>query len=153
METPKRPTLGVALAPQIVSDLVPHLPDTHRLENLPVDGAISFMGETMQGGLAFVAVSTWKGLDAGTRERIASHESWQFLLVADQADPEALEFMASGSFLTLVTCPLDGEKIARALHQAEEVSSMYQDIFMMAREISLERELLARKNEQLAFLN
>lgn len=153
METPKRPTLGVALAPQIVSDLVPHLPDTHRLDNLPVDGAISFMGEAIHGGLAFVAVSTWKGLDTGTRERIASHESWQFLLVADQTDPETLEFMASGSFLTLVTCPLDGAKIARALHQAEEVSSMYQDIFMMAREISLERELLARKNEQLAFLN
>jgi hypothetical protein len=45
-----------------------------------------------------------------------------------------------------------GQKLP-ALQQAEEVSSMYQDIFLMAREISLERELLARKNEQLAFLN
>ena len=111
------------------------------------------MSDRTQGGLVFVAVSTWKELAAQDRERLTAHKSWQFLLIADRHDPEALEFMSSGIFLTLMTCPLNGEKIARALEQAEEVSSMYQDIFLMAREISLERELLARKNEQLAFLN
>ncbi|GAB6112150.1 GGDEF domain-containing protein [Desulfomicrobium salsuginis] len=153
MNTSKRPTLGVALAPKLAAELASHLPDSHRLDNLPVGEAMAFMAAAAQGGLAFVAVSTWKTLDTESREKIAGHESWQLLLIADQADPQALEFMATGSFLTLMTCPLDGAKIARALHQAEEVSSMYQDIFMMAREISLERELLARKNEQLAFLN
>lgn len=153
METTKRPTLGLALAPKLASELAQLLPETRRLDNLSVSGAVPFMGSATQGGLAFVAVSTWKGLDEDSRRLIASHEAWQFLLIADLTGPETLEFMASGTFLTLVTCPLDGAKIARALQQAEEVSSMYQDIFMMAREISLERELLARKNEQLAFLN
>lgn len=153
METLNRPALGVALPPEAAAALHDHLPENRPLENLPTAKALAIMEETAQGGLAFVAVSTWRELDEEVRERLTANEPWQFLLIADQPGPEALEFMASGAFLTLMTCPLDGAKIARALQQAEEVSSMYQDIFMMAREISLERELLARKNEQLAFLN
>ena len=79
--------------------------------------------------------------------------SWQWLLIADSETPEVLDFMAKGDFLTLVTCPVSKEKISRALAQAEEISDLYRDIRMMAREITLERELLTRKNEQLAFLN
>lgn len=153
MEPLSRPNLGLALNPELASELAPLLPETHALDNRPLDAALAVMESATQGGLAFVAVSTWKSLDEADRERLRAHQSWQLLLVADQYDPQALEFMASGVFLTLITCPLDRAKIARALQQAEEVSSMYQDIFLMAREISLERELLARKNEQLAFLN
>jgi diguanylate cyclase (GGDEF)-like protein len=152
METLNRPVLGVALPPDAAA-LQDHLPDNRPLKNLAVTEALALMEEAAQGGLAFVAASTWRELDEGVRARLTANEPWQFLLIADQPGQEALEFMASGAFLTLVTCPLDGAKVARALQQAEEVSSMYQDIFMMAREISLERELLARKNEQLAFLN
>lgn len=153
MDTPTRPCLGLALSPALASQLEGHLPRTRVLENRLPGSAQEFMRERIQGGLVFVAVSTWKDLPAQDREELTSHKSWQFLLIADQHDPEALEYMSSGTFLTIMTCPLDGAKIARALEQAEEVSSMYQDIFLMAREISLERELLARKNEQLAFLN
>ena len=66
---------------------------------------------------------------------------------------EVLDFMAKRDFLTLVTCPVSKEKISRALAQAEEISDLYRDIRIMTREITLERELLTRKNEQLAFLN
>ena len=153
MDTPVRPILGLALDPELASELATHLPENHAVDNRPADAALEFMDADTTPGVAFASVSAWKSLSDAERERLTAHESWQFLLIADQQGPEALEFMASGAFLALVTCPLDKAKVARALTQAEEVSSMYQDIFMMAREISLERELLARKNEQLAFLN
>ncbi len=153
MDTLTRPCLGLALSPELASALKAHLPETRVLENRSVDAAQEFMKAGAQGGLVFVASSSWKELTQNDRTRLTAHQAWQFMLIADQHDPHALDYMASGTFLTIITIPLDEAKIARALQQAEEVSSMYQDIFLMAREISLERELLARKNEQLAFLN
>jgi diguanylate cyclase (GGDEF)-like protein len=151
MNTHNRPCLGLDLESQLARDLAACLP--HDLDNRTVSAAKEYMDGAAKGGLVFVPASAWGLLDPAVRQRLTSHQSWQFLLIADRHDPEVLEFMASGVFLTLITTPLDKAKISRALNQAEEVSTLYQDIFMMAREISLERELLARKNEQLAFLN
>jgi len=153
MNTSARPCLGLAIGSELAFELETHLPRPHRLDNRTVGSAREFLESASQGGLVFVPVSSWKTLSAEDRKKLTVHQSWQFLLIADHEDKDVLEFMASGTFLTVVTCPLDEAKIAHALRQAEEVSSMYQDIFLMAREISLERELLARKNEQLAFLN
>ena len=153
MDTPNRPCLGLSLCPELASQLDEHLPRPRTLNNRSISAAQEFLETASQGGLVFVPVSVWKTLTPDDRQRLTAHQSWQFLLIADQHDSQVLEDMASGTFLTLMTCPLDGAKVAHALQQAEEVSSMYQDIFLMAREISLERELLARKNEQLAFLN
>jgi len=153
MDTPPRPCLGLALSPELAAKLEANLPRTRVFENRSMASARDVMRENAQGGLAFVAASAWRMLTPQDREQLTAHKSWQFLLIADEQDAQAMEYVASGVFLTLVTCPLDGAKIAHALGQAEEASSMYDDIFLMAREISLERELLARKNEQLAFLN
>lgn len=151
MDTHNRPCLGLDLEPRLAQELAACLP--HDLDNRAADTIQEYMDGAAQGGLVFVPASGWSVLDPADRQRLSAHQAWQFLLIADRQDSEVLEFMASGAFLTLITTPLDKAKIARALDQAEEVSTMYQDIFMMAREISLERELLARKNEQLAFLN
>ena len=153
MDTPTRPCLGLALSTELATQLEAHLPRTRVFENRSFASAREFMHEQTQGGLAFVAASSWEKLAPDDREHLTAHRSWQFLLIVDHNDARAMEYVASGAFLTLLTCPLDEAKIARALGQAEEVSNMYDDIFLMAREISLERELLARKNEQLAFLN
>jgi diguanylate cyclase (GGDEF)-like protein len=153
MESPTRPILGLNIEPALAAELQAGLPENHVLENRPVDAIMEVMETSSQGGLVFTPVSVWQTLSESVRQALTSHQVWQFLLVADMQGPQALEFMASGAFLTLVTSPPDKAKISRALTQAEEVSNMYQDIFMMAREIGLERELLARKNEQLAFLN
>lgn len=153
MNIPTTPCLGISLSPAVASELVAYLPEDHTLENLTVGEASLRLEQSKQGGLVFVSVSAWKVMLDSSREMFGGFKTWQYVLIIDQHDPEVFEFMASGIFLTLLTCPLDEAKISRVLNQAEEVSSMYQDIFMMAREISLERELLARKNEQLAFLN
>lgn len=153
MDTPTRPCLGLDLSPELAAQIEAHLPPKRVFENRSLAPAREFMREQTQGGLAFVTASTWEKLTSAEREALTANRSWQFLLIADRHDASAMEYAASGDFLTLLTCPLSGAKIARALEQSEEVSSMYDDIFLMAREISLERELLARKNEQLAFLN
>lgn len=129
MNAPTRPCLGLALSSELASQLERHLPRTRVLENRSLSSAQKYMSEKTQGGLVFIAVSTWKELAPDDKERLIAHKSWQFMLIADQYEPDALEYMSSGTFLTLMTCPLDRAKISRALEQAEEVSNMYEDIF------------------------
>lgn len=156
MEMHPQICLGLDLNPQLDTDLSSNLPEGLRLDNLPPQRVIEYLEQeksTHDKGLLFVPVSVWDTLSPQIHESVMQHQAWQFILIADQQSRNILEYMASGQFLTILTCPLNAEKISRALDQAEEVSTLYQDIFMMAREISLERELLARKNEQLSFLN
>lgn len=153
MRTPLLTCLGLELPSDLSVQIQTYLPPQRTLDNIPIPAALERVAVESRGGQAFVPASVWKGMNQAQRDALASKQAWQFLLIADEEDHEVFEFMASGIFLALLTCPLNAEKIARALDQAEEVSIMYHDIFMMAREISLERELLARKNEQLAFLN
>lgn len=155
MEMAIRTCLGLNLKSHLAGALTGLLPENHVLHNRSTGFVLKFLESTdrPQSGILFVPASSWRALSPEDREALQSHQSWPFLLIADVCEGEVLEYMASGAFLGLVTLPLDEAKITRALTQAEEVSVMYQDIFMMAREISLERELLARKNEQLTFLN
>ncbi len=156
MHTPRRFCLGLGLSPELAEQLLSALPEHHVLECCDLPSAKEYMAEVEAGnqeGLAFVPSSVWSGLGPRERQAFLARPSWQWLLIADSETPEVLDFMAKGDFLTLVTCPVSKEKISRALAQAEEISDLYRDIRMMAREITLERELLTRKNEQLAFLN
>lgn len=111
MNTPTRPCLGLALNPKLATELQAHLPRTAVLENRQLGSTQEFMADRTQGGLVFVAASTWKELNPADRESLTAHQSWQFLLIAEPHDQDALEYMASGSFLTLMTCPLDEEKL------------------------------------------
>lgn len=156
MESHPTTCLGLDLPLHIAGQIDAHLPQGLNLRNRPLGAAQEILdadaSKKIQ-GIAFVALSTWEALSAQDRERLAVPQSWQFVLVIDQPGPSALDHLARGHFLTVLTCPVDAEKITRVLDQAEEVTALYHDIYMMAKEISLERELLARKNEQLSFLN
>lgn len=156
MHTSRRICLGLDLSSELAEQLLVALPEHHVLERHNVSSAKEYMESIEpenQGGLAFIPSSVWAGLSQSDRQTLIARSSWQWLLIADTQTPDVLEFMATGSFLTLITCPVDREKISHALMQAAEITDMYRDIRMMAREITLERELLTRKNEQLAFLN
>ncbi|MDY0274857.1 MAG: GGDEF domain-containing protein [Desulfomicrobium sp.] len=155
MDTPQKLCLGLDCTPDLAAQLRSLLPAFHSLTNLS-SAMLSHYLEKLHGhesGYIFISESSWEKLSPEERQQLTCHEPWQYILIADQHGPQVTEFMASGVFLTVVTFPLNKAKIARALAQAEEISDMYQDIFLMAREISLERELLTRKNEQLAFFN
>lgn len=155
MHTPQRICLGLDLDPDLASQLAGFLPLSQTLKTMSSPMLTHFLEELEQheGGFIFISESSWEKLSGAERQNLTCHEPWQFILIADKHGPQITDFLASGVFLTVVTCPLNKAKIARALAQAEEISDMYQDIFLMAREISLERELLTRKNEQLAFFN
>lgn len=148
--------LGLDLPRQIAGQIEAHLPQGCHLRNRPLGAALDIFdtdaSKKIQ-GLVFVTLSTWESLAVTERERLGGPQSWQFVLVIDQPGPNALDHLARGHFLTVLTCPVDTEKITHVLEQAAEVTALYHDIYMMAKEISLERELLARKNEQLTFLN
>jgi diguanylate cyclase (GGDEF)-like protein len=156
MHTPRRICLGVDLSSELAAQLLAALPESYALERHTVSSAKEYMESIKtenQSGPAFIPSSVWAGLSLSERRELVERSSWQWLLIADTQTSDVLEFIAGGSFLTLITCPVDKEKISHALMQAAEIADMYRDIRMMAREITLERELLTRKNEQLAFLN
>lgn len=148
--------LGLDLSPQMADQLTASLPAHLVLRSHAVH---SFMAEAETRSphaskeLLFIPVSVWDKQEPAIQERIISFQNWQRVLVVDTESPRTLEYLASGQFLTILTCPVNTEKIAQVLRQAEEVAALYNDIFLMAQEISLERELLTRKNEQLSFLN
>ncbi len=100
----------------------------------------------------FVAASAWDGLQLSARQAIERCGA-ALILVADTTPERTLELFANGRFVAVLPLPLTPEKIA-ALHvHLEEMFQVRSDMRAMAREIALERELLVRKNEELAFLN
>lgn len=154
--SPQRICLGLALSSTLAEQIRDLLPAGDILHNHPVAAYPDILAETPSADaqlILFVPASVWENLPLETRSSITATQACQLALVADSAHSHALEFMASGQFMTVMTPPLDAEKITRVLTLAEEVAVLYGDIFKMAQEISLERELLARKNEQLSFLN
>ena len=96
----------------------------------------------------------WVGMPSVAKDDFRGVEGSQLILIQEEGDAslELEEVLAEG-FLTVVREPLNRTKIRDVVFRAREVSSMYADIYRMTEEILLERELLARKTDQLLFLN
>jgi diguanylate cyclase (GGDEF)-like protein len=71
---------------------------------------------------------------------------------APDVEADVEEALEKG-YLSTIHAPLNQAKLHEIMHRAEEISRLYSDIFRMTREVLLERELLARKTDQLLFLN
>jgi diguanylate cyclase (GGDEF)-like protein len=103
---------------------------------------------------AWVPWSVWSALPEHRRQEFRSQEATQRILVQEAGDePLEMEEVLAEGFLTVVRAPLTRPKVQDAVFRAREVTSMYSDIYRMTEEILLERELLARKTDQLMFLN
>jgi diguanylate cyclase (GGDEF)-like protein len=102
----------------------------------------------------WVSLSVWNALPPSARKHLRDWELTQRVLVLDgpQGGPDVEEILELG-FLTALTPPVSANKIRDAVFRAKEVRGLYDDIFSMTREIMLERELLARKTDQIIFLN
>ena len=57
------------------------------------------------------------------------------------------------NFLGILTIPVQKQQVLSLVQRASELFEFYLDVLKMTREISLEREILARKNALLSFLN
>ena len=112
----------------------------------------SKFGDIREDTAIFVAASTWDSVPRNAR-RVLEQGGLACVLVADTTAEHALELFAAGRFVAVVTLPLTAEKISTLLEQLREMFRISEDMRNMAKEITLERELLVRKNEELAFLN
>ncbi|MDQ7031796.1 MAG: GGDEF domain-containing protein [Desulfonauticus sp.] len=73
-------------------------------------------------------------------------------LISQESDLKSVsEFPAN--FLGVLTRPIKKSQVLSLIKKAKELFDIYTDILHMTREISLEREILARKNALLTFLN
>jgi len=103
---------------------------------------------------AWIPWRVWNAIPEQNREAFRSLEQTQRILIQEDSDkPVEIEEVLEEGFLTVVRTPLTRAKVQDALFRAKEVTSLYSDIYRMTEEIFLERELLARKTDQLLFLN
>lgn len=112
------------------------------------------LNQTEKPSATWIPMKVWKKISDDRRDEYKHLEETQRILIQEEQDePVEMEQVLEQGFLTVVTTPLTRRKVQDAVFRAKEVTSMYTDIYRMTEEIMLERELLARKTDQLLFLN
>lgn len=111
------------------------------------------MNQDEQPSAAWIPWSVWKDMPEYRREEYRNQDNTHRILIQDKAEELEMEQVLAEGFLTVVDTPLTRPKVQDAVFRSKEVTSMYSDIYRMTEEILLERELLARKTDQLLFLN
>ncbi len=119
-------------------------------ENSPLPNS-----EEQRPDVLWISWSAWKSLSLQEKENLnqakAAHET--VLLLGAKYSRSELQQAIESAAVTLIPSPPEPGKIRDILLKRKELSDIHSDIMRMAREIYLEREMLARKNEQLSFIN
>ncbi|MFP4168958.1 MAG: diguanylate cyclase [Desulfonatronovibrionaceae bacterium] len=97
-------------------------------------------------------VAKWAGL-SWQEQKVVDENEVQLALVAENGDKLPPDLNIPSSFLGFVRLPIQKNEITGLLAKASQAFELYSDIYHMAKEIALERELLARKSTQLSFIN
>lgn len=102
----------------------------------------------------FIPLQAWNALSVGRKRLYQTYDNMQRVLLLQPDDAiEELEKALGKGFMEIMRTPLKESAIQSVLERATEMKSVYGDIYRMTQEIYLERELLARKNEHLSFIN
>ena len=157
MQRGKHPELiwGLGLTEDTVLAVVQSLGAGYQVRNWPLAGLPSKRDMDKAHPLVvFIPHSVWNALPPSSRKSLRDWELTQRVLLLDtpQDGPDVEDILALG-FLTAFNPPVTANKVRDAVFRAKEVRGLYDDIFNMTREIMLERELLARKTDQIVFLN
>ncbi|MDD3312540.1 GGDEF domain-containing protein [Pseudodesulfovibrio sp.] len=158
MKRGKRPELmwGLGLTDELERQITESVGPGFHLRNFPADAlpGARELDQEEKPATTWIPWSVWSDLGEHRREQYREQESTQRVLIQEEGD-DALEMdrVLGEGFLTVVRAPLTRPKVQDVLFRAKEVTSMYSDIYRMTEEIMLERELLARKTDQLLFLN
>lgn len=157
MQRANRPDLiwGLGLEDSLCKAIEEALGSGYHLRNWPIDGLPSKRDMDKASPLTvWIPLSVWNALPPSSRKHLRDWELTQRVLLLDgpHDGPDVEEILELG-FLTALTPPITANKIRDAVFRAKEVRGLYDDIFSMTREIMLERELLARKTDQIIFLN
>jgi diguanylate cyclase (GGDEF)-like protein len=104
--------------------------------------------------MAWIPITVWEKLSPRRRLLFSRDSGLQsVLLLTPGYRPESLEAAFEAGAMDLVAQPFKKEKVLSVINRAIEIKHLYSDIYRMTQEIYLERELLARKNEHLTFIN
>ncbi|GAU09785.1 diguanylate cyclase [Desulfoplanes formicivorans] len=106
--------------------------------------------------LTLITQKAWAGMSKAQRRIVSTSEACRLVLMLEENDHHVrydIEEIVSQQFICALRMPLTTDKLNTCLKKTREMLLMCDDLYNMANEIILERELLARKNEQLDFLN
>lgn len=102
----------------------------------------------------WIPLHIWNTLTEARQMLFQRHTGMQRILLLEPGNSiEDMEKALGMGFMEIVRTPVDQSTVENILERATEIKSLYNDIYRMTQEIYLERELLARKNEQLGFIN
>lgn len=124
------------------------------LRNLPPDALAWMRGQEGLSQAAWIPLEVWEGLSKARRRACRAVDSVRrILIVPENAEPIETEQVLGEGFLTAVRAPLNRYKVRDAILRLRELDSLSADLRRKTEEVMLERELLARKGNNLSFLN
>lgn len=147
--------LSIGLGPREEEELQTILGSEYVLERFGGGTKGFFSPETNSAVLAFVS---WRGMNGQLAGLARNHFSLEdfpsrvLILDANVAQAD-LERIVDAGFSSVVRYPFEPEKIKALVEQAAESQGIYKDLYHMAREICLEREILTRQADLLQFFN
>lgn len=116
----------------------------------------TLLHKTRQPCLTLITQKAWTDMTREQRNIVSTGEACRLVLVLEENDHHVrydIEEIVSQHFVSAIRMPLTPEKLNTCLEKGREMLLACGEFCNMANEIILERELLARKNEQLDFLN
>ncbi len=146
---------GLGLSPEENDRIGKHAGPDHKLRNWP-ESALPGPTEIEAANplLIWIPWRVWKNLPQKNRRLYQGIESIQKVLLLDAgSELDELDRAYEVGFMAILKSPIKHSTVKNVLDRAHDIRSLYGDIYRMTEEIYLERELLARKNEQLSFLN
>ncbi|WP_051261217.1 GGDEF domain-containing protein [Desulfovibrio inopinatus] len=146
---------GIGLYDDHTQEITTALGKGYVVKNWPVNGLPKLADiESSDPLVVFIPMAVWGALPKGILEALRDWDLPQRVLILDDGEFDMhIEEILENGFLTALRIPLSPKKIRDAIFRAKEVKNLYDDIYRMTREIMLERELLARKTDQVMFLN
>lgn len=143
----------VDLPDHIASEIEQNLPDNCRIEDSgSLDQTQMEKNSPMNTEIVFITPERWK-IFSMDHDPALEREIQKVLIIDDNEKLSESDLNEMGSFLGILHRPITEKSLSRLRDKAIEIQELYTDLHLMAREITLERELLARKNLQLEFLN
>lgn len=144
----------VGLSPRQEEEIQAILGPEYSMERYP----LSTKGKHAAGHQALAVLMSWKGVNgritALSRNGLQGEDAPPRILILDAEVAQAdLERVVEAGFTAVLRDPLEPERVRRLMEELQESQVLYQDLYHMAREICLEREILSRQADLLQFFN
>ncbi|PTN38294.1 GGDEF domain-containing protein [Desulfonatronum sp. SC1] len=146
--------LSAGLSPRQEEDIQAILGPDYSLERYQPSGKNKSTNTRQR----LMTLISWKGVNA----RISAFQRGEFqeddapprVLILDSEVAQAdLERVVDAGFAAVLRYPFESERVRELVRDFQESQGLYKDLFHMAREICLEREILSRQADLLQFFN